>query len=69
MSRLPRLTSRHCHLATRLPESTPTVVAVLALYPNGMILSKVSGLGAASLFLSEYLRCTYFAPLERLSEF
>ena len=39
--------------------------AVLALYSFGMIHSKVSGLCAVSLFLSEYLGCTYFALRKR----
>ena len=69
MSRLPQLTSWQYHLASRLPDLTPTAVAVLALYSFGMILSKVSGLGSVSLFLSKYLGRAYYALRKRLSEF
>ena len=69
MSRPIQLTSWQSHLASRFPDLSAPVVAVLALYSFGMILSKVSGLCAVSLFLSEHLDCRYFATRKRLSEF
>ena len=69
MSRLPQLTSWQQHLASRFPDLSAPVVAVLALYSVGMILSKVSGLCAVSLFLSKHLCRPYFALRKRLAEF
>ena len=69
MSRPIYLTSWKQELATRFPELSPAVVAVLALYSFGMILAQVSGLTAVALFLSHHLGQPFFALRKRLSEF
>jgi hypothetical protein len=69
LSRPLQLTSWQQHLASRFPQLSAAVVAVLALYSFGMILAKVSGLSAVTLFLAQHLARPYHALRKRLSEF
>lgn len=69
MPRPLQLTQWRREVASRFPNLPTTTVAVLALYSFGMILAKLSGLSAVSLFLSTTLAWPYHALRKRLSEF
>jgi hypothetical protein len=69
VSRPLHLTSWKHELATRFPQLSASVVAVLALYSFGVILSVAAGLTAVSLFLAVHLRRPFFAVRKQLSEF
>ena len=69
MSRPLQLTQWQGELASRFPDLSAPVVAVLALYSFGMLLAKVSGLSRVALFLATHLSRPYFALRKRLREF
>jgi Transposase DDE domain len=69
MSRPLQLTSWQHHLASRFPDLSASVVAVLALYSFGMILAQVSGLSSVTLFLAKHLGRPCAALRKRLREF
>lgn len=69
MSRLPQLTPWRCQLATRFPDLSTPVVAVLALYSFGTLWAHASGLSTVALFLSKTLGWTYPAARKCLAEF
>jgi hypothetical protein len=69
MSRQPQLTQWRSELATRFPDLSAPVVAVLALYSFGVLLAQVSGLASVVLLLTEHLAGSYHALRKRLREF
>jgi Transposase DDE domain len=69
MSRPLHLMSWKHELTTRFPQLSASVVAVLALYSFGVILSVTCGLTAVALFLAVHLSRPFFAVRKQLSEF
>lgn len=69
MSRHHQLTSWQAELATRFPDFSTPVVAVLALYSFGVLLAHSCGLASVVLVLSRHLALDPFAARKRLREF
>ncbi len=68
MPRRLQLTSWDAEMAARLPDFSPPLVAVLALYSFGMVLSGLAGLSAVVLSLAKHLRSNEATLKKRLRE-
>src|SRR5262245_1297744 len=68
MPRRPQLTSWQTEMAPRFPDFSAPLVAVLALYSFGMVLSGLAGLSAVALSLAKHLGRRDDALRKRLGE-